>query len=245
MAEVLDMRIPPPRTFTAAFVLALALTPPSAHAQSGLREVSPAAKGVYGGINFSLAQPTGAFDRNINLSPGGAVYVVIPITPSGVVGVILQTGGIVYGSQSRRIPLSGTGGLVAVDVTTTNNLVFLGAGVLWAPRQGGLLPYVNGTLGGSYLFTQSSVKGSNNSTSFASSTNMEDFVFAATAGGGIYIPVSRKVALDLGAQYHWGGTAHYLTREGIIDNGDGTTSFKTSVSRTNFWRFQLGVAFGL
>jgi hypothetical protein len=226
-------------------VATLVLVPGLLGAQEGLREVRPEHHGVYGGINLSVGVPTGEFDQNVNVSPGIGLNVVIPFTSTGSLGVLIQGGVLIYGSQTRRIPLAGTSGLVSVDLTTTNYLGFLGAGLQYSPRHGGFRPYLNGTLGGSYLATESEVKGTNNVESFANTTNFDDLVFAATAGGGFYVPVGKKIAIDLGAQFHWGGQADYLTKHGIIDNGDGTTSFNPSTSRTDLVRIQVGLEFGI
>ena len=237
---------PVSRALVAAIMLVL--LPGLIRAQEGLKEVSgplPPYTGAYGGINFSLAVPTGEFDDNVNQAPGFGVNLVIPFTPSGSLGLLIQGGGLDYWSRSRRIPFPGTAGLVEVELSTGNDLWFFGAGLQYAPRHGTIRPYLNGTLGGSYLRTVSSVRGTNDTESFANTTNLSDFVFAATAGGGLYIPFgkAKKVAIDLGAQFHWGGRADYLTESGVIDNGDGTTSFNPSTSRTDFVRIQIGFEF--
>ena len=182
------------RTITALFVAAQVLQPALASAQEGLREVpsKPPYRGVYGGLNFSLAVPTGEFDKNVGTSPGFAFNLVIPFAASGQVGVLLQTGGLIYGSQSRYIPLSGTGGLVQVKLTTQNWLGFVGGGLQYARRHGVVRPYLNAAIGGSYLFTETSVAGSNDQGDFASTTNLSDWVWATSAGGGLYLPFRKE-----------------------------------------------------
>ena len=172
---------------------------------------------------------------------------MIPFAASGQLGVLLQTGGLIYGSQSRYIPLSGTGGLLQVKLTTQNWLGFVGGGLQYARRHGVVRPYVNAAVGGSYLFTETSVAGSNDQGDFASTTNLSDWVWATSAGGGLYLPFRKesRAGLDFGAQYNWGGKADYLTKRGIIDNGDGTTTLNPSTSRTNYWRISVGFVFGI
>lgn len=238
------------RRMTTILTATLLLLPGIALAQGGLREVpdsTPPYRGVYGGLTFSVGVPTGEFGRNVNASPGFDGHLVIPFALSGDLGIRVQLGALIYGKQSKQIPLSGTGGLVQVKLTTENWLAFFGGGLQYARRRGYIRPYVNGTIGTSYLFTTTGVSGSNDQGDFATTTNLDDAVFSATAGGGVFILFRKGThgGLDLGAQFHSGGRAAYLTRSGIIDNGDGTTTLNPSSSRTDFWRLYLGLEFGI
>jgi hypothetical protein len=147
------------------------------------------------------------------------------------------------------VPLSTTVGRIQVDVTTSNNIFFLGAGPQLTAPSGPIRPYVNGNVGFSYFFTRSSVEGSsnNNNESFAETTNFDDFVFATTGGAGLLIPFgrSREAGLDIGVRYHNTRDTNYL-REGSIVDRPGTTPLINPIrSDTKMWSFRIGFIAGL
>src|SRR5919202_1492482 len=95
----------------------------------------------------------------------------------GALAARLDGGFLNYGRETLRLPLSDRagGGRVRLDVTTTNDIVWLGVGPqIMAPR-GLVRPYINGTAGVSYFATVSSVSGRDDlNASFAHDTNLED-----------------------------------------------------------------------
>jgi hypothetical protein len=163
----------------------------------------------------------------------------------------MELGFLNYGSKTYRQPLGGGAlGLIAVDVTTSNNIVNSGLGLQLTSPSGPIRPYAIGSIGVSYFFTESRVKGtSNTQQSFASTKNFDDGAFVAQYGGGVYIPLRRgakPISLDLGAQYHNNGDMQYLTRNSITVTSSNTPPTITPVrSSANFVTFRLGVTFGV
>ena len=107
--------------------------------------------------------------------------------------------------------------------------------------------YLNGSAGFSYFFTQSSVNGTNDATTFASTTNYHDAVFSTSFGGGLYFPVrvsKSTFAIDLGARYHWNGKTRYLREGSITDQPDGSLLIEPIESRTDLLTYHVGVSFG-
>jgi opacity protein-like surface antigen len=141
------------------------------------------------------------------------------------------------------------GGRIWVDLTTDNNIAFIGGGPQIGLPTGAFRPYVNGFVGVSYIFTESSVGGTSSGETFASTTNFDDASFAYGGGAGLYIPVSRRgrnpVSLDAGVQYRHGGQADYLVKGGITDYPDGSIAIDPIRSETNLFSFHVGVSVGV
>ena len=241
------------RTRSIALTLALGLTAASrAHAQYDIarherttREPTP---WVVGG-DFAFAKPQGAFRDNVKQGFGGGAHVIYRLDPAGIVGLRLDGGFLVYGDEHRTVPFSNTvGGRVNLDLNTTNNIAFVGIGPQLGVPNGRLRPYVNGYAGMSYLFTQSSVRGTSSGEAFASSTNYHDGTFSYGGGAGLYVPLHRgpsPVSLDLGVRYHDNGRARYLREGDITDNNDNTITVHPRYTDTDLLSFHLGVSVGV
>jgi hypothetical protein len=157
---------------------------------------------------------------------------------------------LIYGSETRRVPLAPSGplALVNVDVTTSNVIVNLGIGPQLTATRGAIRPYVNGEIGFSYFGTSSSVEGTHDVEPFASSTNFDDFTFALRGGGGLWILLSNRrtpVSLDLSAHYIRNGRVSYLREGSITFDTDGAPVYHPIESETNLWLVQAGVSIGL
>jgi hypothetical protein len=238
------------RTRTAALLAGLAFAAaPAARAQyehePPTREPTP----WYVGGSFSYARPQGEFRDNVKQGFGGDAHVIYRLDQAGIVGLRLDGGFLVYGDEHQSVPLSSTvGGRVRVDLNTTNNIAFVGFGPQVGVPTGRLRPYVNGFVGVSYLFTESSVKGTSSGETFASSTNYHDATFAWGGGAGLYVPLHAgvsPVSLDLGVRYHDNGRARYLRKGDITDNADNTITVHPRYSDTDLLTFQLGVSVGI
>lgn len=199
------------------------------------------------GINFTLAFPQGEFKDNINrLGYGGSLQFLIfnpsPVMPASLG---LNVGYINYGSESRRSAFSNPIPDVTVDVDRTNNLVNFHLLFQIISPTGSVRPYVEGLFGGSYLFTETSIK-SRGDEEVASSTNFDDFAWNYGAGGGVMILLSDEIEeinslfLDLKVRYLFGSEAEYL-KEGsvIVDNGN--VIYNVSKSKTNLITLNIGV----
>jgi opacity protein-like surface antigen len=236
------------RTRTAVLALALGLSAASqarAQYEPPTREPTP----WYVGGSLTVASPRGAFGDNVDAGFGIDGHVIYRLDADGLVGLRLDAGGVIYGDEHRRVPFSNTvGGRVNLDLNTTNNIGFVGVGPQIGVPNGRLRPYANGYVGVSYLFTESSLKGTSSSESFASSTNYSDATFSYGAGAGLYVPLRRgpaPISLDLGVRYHDNGRARYLREGDITDNPDNTITVHPRYTDTDLLSFHLGVSVGV
>lgn len=206
--------------------------------------------GGYFGGQLMFARPQGEFRDFVDQGWGGGVHYIHRLDRDGLLAVRVDASFLNYGHERFRVPLSSTiGGRIAVDVTTNNNIAFVGVGPQIGAPSGTLRPYVNGFVGVSYIFTESSVEGSRNDYEpFASSTNYDDATFAYGGGAGLYIPVRRgnsPISIDAGLTYRRNGRADYLLEGGIEDNPDGSITLHPVRSDTDLLTFHLGVSIGI
>jgi hypothetical protein len=240
------------RTIT-AFSLSLLLLPSIASAQRrprvedrGFNRPPRAAVGA----SFSYGRPVGDFLQYVDQGLGFDAFFRWNADRQGVMSFRLDGGLQIYGHETFRVPLSGTiGGRVLVDLTTSNNIVWMGFGPQLTAPSGPLRPYANASVGFSYFFTESSVEGSNNDNDpFASTTNYSDATFRYGFGWGLLIPFQTRTsewAIDLGAIYHGNGQVRYLREGGIEDLDDGTIILHPIQSDANLLTYRLGFSIGI
>ena len=231
-------------TVSALAIAAAAAAPAGAQFTAPPSDTAPRAVG--GGGSLVYAQPLGAFKDNVNGGGGASGHLLVRVGESGALALRLDGGFLVYGHERLRArnPISGR---VTFDVTTTNNIVTAGVGPQLMVPTGRLRPYVHGSVGLAYFFTESSLSGADNNEQFARTTNLSDGNFAYTGGGGLYIALGSSrhpISLDLSAQYHNNGRARYLTEDGIVDNPDGSATLFPIRSEADFMTYHLGVAVG-
>ena len=221
----------------------------ASHAQSYLRHPHPHSSTerspVFVGGGLQVAQAQGEFRDHVDYGLGFAGHLLYSPDPAGILALRLEGNLLVYGYETMRVPLSSTiGGRVLVDVNTSNNIAFLGVGPQLMAPSGRLRPYVNGTVGVGYFFTESSVEGSHNHEPFASTTNYDDVTLSYAAGGGLYVPLRggpAPVALDLGLRYQWSRDVSYLREGSIEDLPGGAIAFRPVRSDADVLTFQVGV----
>lgn len=205
--------------------------------------------GGYVGGALVGARTQGEFSDYVDGGFGGDAHYMHRLDRDGWLAVRIDAGVLVYGYESRRVPLSNTiGGRIAVDLNTTNNIAFIGIGPQIGVPDGRLKPYVNGYAGYSFLWTASSVRGTWDDDPIAETTNFSDATFAYGGGGGIYVPLRRgpaPVSLDLGVRYQNNGRAEYLLEGGIQDNPDGSITLFPVRSDTDMLTFRVGVSIGV
>lgn len=237
---------------TRTVLTALALVPTlvaSAGAQmvdDGLVPLRPSRAAA--GISFVVAQPLGEFRDNVTAAFGGEGHFVLRASENSVIGLRFEGGFLNYGHEHKRVPLSTTLGRIQVDLNTNNNIALLGVGPQLMVPRGPVRPYVHGTAGLAYFFTESSVDGSDDTFAFAQTTNQDDVAFAYGGGAGVSIPLPVKktlVSIDLGARYLNTGSVTYLKEGGIQDNPDGTITLYPSASKATMMTYRLGVSFGI
>jgi hypothetical protein len=186
--------------------------------------------------------PQGDFAENVDFAGGLGGGVLFEMVPE--LALRAELGFLIYGNETRRVPLGGGAlGLINVDVTTTNSIFHGGVGLqLGTPGQS-IKPYVGGLLGFSSFTTSSRVAGTNsNDEPFASSTNSSDGVFAKTALVGLYVPMGGSLLLDLGVRHTWNGDrVRYLTRGDITEDAGGNVVLTPRETRADLLTITLGV----
>jgi hypothetical protein len=203
------------------------------------------------GGSLTFASPQGEFKNYVDGAVGLNGHLIHQFG-DGIVAFRADVGYLIYGSATRRQSLGqGAFGLVAMDVTTSNNILNGGLGLQLMAPTGSIRPYVNGNLGFSYFFTESSIAGSNyDNEPFASSNNYDDGGFSTNWGGGLYVPlkmgIKNPVILDIGFASHRNSDMRYLTKESIYIADANSTPVITPVrSAANFVTFKLGVSVGV
>ena len=237
------------RASLSALLVGIVLAPATLNAQYRNRDEPRGPSRAFAGVHLMVAQPLGEFDDYIDWGGGIGGEFLYAFDRQGAIGLRVNMGLMMYGHETKRVPLSPSLGRIRVDVSTSNNIFAMGIGPQVMLPSGAVRPYLNGTAGLSYFFTQSSVEGSADFEPFASSTNFDDATFAWAAGGGLYIPLRRgrkhPLSLDIGAQYHANGEARYLREGSIREDGTGEIFFDPIRSQTNLIMYRLGITVGL
>lgn len=229
-----------------AFSALMLLTPTLAFAQGPERDQDTINRPIRGaaGASFSYGRPVGDFLRYVNEGYGFDAFLRFNIEPQGILSLRMDGGLVVYGNETFRVPLSGTiGGRILVDLTTSNNIVWMGLGPQVTLPLGPIRPYGNASIGFSYFFTESSVEGSESELDFASTTNYSDAAFRYGFGWGILIPfqtTGTEWGIDFGAIYHGNGQVRYLREGGIVDLPDGSIILQPIQSDANLFTYRLG-----
>ncbi|MFQ6045429.1 MAG: hypothetical protein ACE5PT_03590 [Gemmatimonadales bacterium] len=226
----------------AALALAVAVT-----SAGEAQRRSPAPQGLLG-INGSVLRPVGEFRDFVDWGGGLGLYGVFHLDRGGTIGIRLDGSFMVYGHESFEAPFSETIHRVRLEVNTDNAIVSLGIGPQLSLDLGRLRPYAYGTAGFSYFATVSSVRGTDSSEGFASTTNFDDATLALGGGGGLLVRVKggpHPVSIDLAVQGIYNGEAEYLREGGIRENANGSLTLLPIVSQANNVTFKFGVAVGL
>ena len=206
------------------------------------------------GGSLILGFPQNEFSKNVNNSVFGGIEGQITLsTPnkSNPFTVGLNAGFIIYGIESRRVPLSTTIPDVSVDVERQNSMVNFHLLFQVSPFDGDIKPYLEGVAGGAYLFTETSVEGSSNIEEFASTVNQDDFAWSYGFGGGILVSLMESnedlpggLYLDLKTRFMFSSEAEYLTTGDLrVENGN--LIYQTKNSGIDYMSIQIGVVAGL
>jgi hypothetical protein len=221
----------------------LLLSVPAGAQEVDFGSPSPTRWQVSGG--FILAQPVGEFNRYVGAGYGAAAQVQYALDRLGIVSVRGEAGVVTYGRETRRVCFSGTVGCrILVDLTTSNDIIFLNLGPHLELPLGPIRPFVNLGMGGSHFATTSTLKNISNQEDIASTTNFADGTLAWTGGGGLNVMLGsgpRAVGVHLGARYHGNGSVQYLREGDIEDHEDGSVTYSPTRSEANLVAYQLGV----
>lgn len=238
------MRIPKAIAFAAVLMLARGAAAQSLDVGSQEQRRTVPSR-WFGSISVLAAQPLGEFDDYIDVGGGVSGGVMYQLTPNGPLALRADFGYVLYGSERKRInPFPRLEG----DIETNNSIFYAGIGPQVMVPDGRFRPYLGGTVGLSYFFTQSRLDGVTSGTdAILETTNFDDLTFAMTGAGGVYIPLRRglkPVSLDIGARYHANGRARYLREGSIQDNPDNSITVNPIESETNLLTWHLGVTIG-
>lgn len=200
------------------------------------------------GGSFMIGSPQGEFRENVNrlgygIQLQGTLWGTSYERP---VTLGVDLGYMIYGEIDERRAWTGFPGIY-LNLNRTNSIANLHLFLQISPFSGNVKPYVEGLVGGSYLFTTSTVKSENSDEEIASSTNYDDFSFSYGAGGGFQFLLSKdlgdvsRLFLDLKVRYLLGSEAEYLTEESVLINNLGDTIFRPVKSKTDLMTFHIGV----
>ncbi|HYT05461.1 MAG TPA: hypothetical protein VEM13_11345 [Gemmatimonadales bacterium] len=232
----------------AGCALGFALVGPVAGAGQapGLREVRSWGAGGIGGI---LGVPVGEFRNYVSLAGGVGGSFAVNLDRAGAVSLRVDAAYLTYGHENRPVFLSGTGGLVSLNMGTDFFIASLRAGPQLTLGQGRVRAYGFGTMGASYFATRTALTdGGCGCYDLASTTNYDDGALSLAGGGGLLIDLSRgrhPVSLDLGASYVRNGQVSYLREGSIVENPDGSLTLSPVQSAADLVVLQLGVSIGL
>ncbi len=212
----------------------------------GLREVRD--WGAAGG-GLVVGIPVGQFGDFVDVAGGLRGFLAVNLDRRSALGLRLEGSYMLYGHERRLVPLSGTGGLLSLDLGTDFYIASLRAGPQFAWSEGRTRLYGFGTLGVSYFAAETALRGCDwGCGGFPSTINFDDAALALEGGGGVLITLTRgrhPVSLDLGASYVRNGTVRYLREGSISQNPDGSFTIRPVQSEANLVTLQLGVAIGL
>ncbi len=224
--------------------LAAALLASPAGAQPRAERGAPSGRGSIG-VHVQVSEPKGEFGRNTGNGVGLAGYVLLRLDPNAIANVRGDVAFLTYGSSTRRIPLSGTGGLIQLDLRTTSNIVSVVTGPQLLGPMGTVTPYATALGGFSVFWTASAIEGSNNNNApFATTTNASDAAWAYGGAVGSYIRVSNgrnPVRLDLGARLLRHDDVRYLNADRVREAYASDRPPITIRGRADFVTYYLGV----
>lgn len=213
-------------------------------AQIVFNSMSVPSRFSFGG-DVVISQPKGEFANNVPNGYGFDLTGMFKVDPRGFFNLRADIGGVQYGRETQRVNFPNTG-RVSLDLETDNRIWLGSIGTQLQVPDGPFRPYANAAIAATYLFTQSSISGTDNSDDAVSTTNYDDWSHAWVFGGGVMIPFGKSMgALNLGARYHYGGQATYLRKGDITDNPDGTITLNPRTSKTDLVLWQVGVSFNI
>ncbi|HYW32925.1 MAG TPA: hypothetical protein VE869_15600 [Gemmatimonas sp.] len=200
---------------------------------------------ISGSLYGQVSSPRGDFGKNTGTGGGGGGTLIIRADRDAIFNLRTDLSFVTYGNSSRRIPLAGTGGLVRLDLRTSNNIVSLVTGPQLLGTSGAFTPYLSALGGFSVFWTQSSVQGTQQAQEpFASTTNSSDAALAYGGAGGVYIRVAngtRPVRLELGARVLRHDNVKYLNDQRVKEAFENERDPIPLRGRADFVTFYIGL----
>jgi hypothetical protein len=210
----------------AVLVLTVVATPLFAQ-RSALREVRD--RGSFG-IDFVVAQPLGEFRRNGDVAPGIAIA---GVTGGGMLGLRIDASWMDYDNSYH-----------GYGVTTNSQIGTIAIGPQLTLGLGPHKLYGFATAGGSLFWSSASY--GNGCGCYDSDFYLDgDFTTTTSAGGGVLLAVSRRLAIDLGVREVRHDRVKYVPAGGFTQNPDGSFSASRVETPVEMRVFQLGVSFAI
>lgn len=198
---------------------------------------------TFGG-GFFMGLPLGDFADQVDTSYGAGGHMSLA-RPGRALGLRVEATGLVYGSETKQVPVGAPGLRQSLEVETSNWMGTLGAGPQLVATRGSVRPYITLFAGVSYFATQSEVFANDTFFPVARTTNYDDTVFAWGGGVGVYIaigtPEPGSLAVSLGARFVGGGKVRYLAEGDIVDRPGGGVAFVPRETEANRIEFHIGI----
>lgn len=207
----------------------------------------------HAGVNFSLAFPRGNFyANNKSTGIGGGVDAVLVEAVQGGVrfGIGANLGFYTYGGEGREAAFSKTIPDVSVDVDRSYNLTNFHLLMRLSTNNTLVRPYVDVLLGGTYLYTSTTVTNQHSGEEVTSSTNFDDAAWSYGAGAGFLVKVYENkeedgwgpIYVDFKVRYLAGTEADYIKKGGVeVDDNNGKVYYHITTSKTDILSAHLGV----
>ncbi len=203
-------------------------------------------------ISFALGAPQGDFGQTLDRNSYGLdlafTYKVGRDLPLYIgAGFMYQN----YGWRERETQFVVGVPEVDVNVRTTNNLITPHFLLRIEPRIGGFTPFIEGSVGFNYLFTESAIRDDFDDEDIANTVNYDYFTSNYGIGGGAKFLLWEGfndqgdfygIHLILKTKYMLGGEAMYLKEGDLVPIGD-ELEYNLSRSRTDLATFNVGVVF--
>jgi len=196
------------------------------------------------GLGLIVAQPTGVFAETTNLGAGLAANALFRLDRNAIAHIRTEVSFVNYGNVNQRLPLSPTlGNLIQVNLRTSNNIASFLVGPQLLGPTGAFTVYANALAGFSAFWTLSSVEGTNDRVTFASTTNSSDFAWAYGGSAGAYLRVAggeRPVRLELGVRALRHDHVTYLTADAVRASLRDNRVAEPIRSRVDFYTYLIG-----
>lgn len=211
--------------------------------QSGVNR-PPSGRGSVG-VHLQVSEPRGDFARNTDNGFGLGGYVLGALDRNHIINLRADFSWVNYANSTRRIPLTGTGGLVQLDLRTSSNIFTVVAGPQLLGPTGVFTPYATALGGFSVFSTESSVEGSANvNEPFARTTNSSDAVWAYGGAVGALLRVyngRNPVRVDIGARFLRHDDVRYLNDQRVRDAFENDRPPVPVRGRADFVTYYAGV----
>ncbi len=200
-------------------------------------------------INLGMGLPQGDFKDELDRNSFGADLAFTYQIPFTAIHIGAGVGYQNYGWRERYTNLNDVPE-VDLKVRTTNNILTPHALVRVEAPYGFARPFIEGSIGLNYLYTESSLVDDWDGEDIASQVNYDHFTTNTGIGGGMKIKLYEGfdedgdffgVSLMLKAKYMLGGDARYL-REGDLSRDGRNLNFNVRQSRTDLTTFNIGVS---